>query len=344
MFEPAYHISSELLANVSRIAVLLTELRFKPLTGPVIAELARRAVTLSTHTSTRIEGNPLPLTEVKRLLKMRPARLRESEQEVVNYNDALVELNGLVSQDVAALSAQRILAIHKVVMRGLEEPELCGRFRAEPVVVNDPRSGQTVYLPPDHGEVDSLMGELLAFVARSRGTVDPLILAGLFHKQFVLIHPFTDGNGRTARLATKLLLAELGIDTFPIFSFENYYNKNISRYFATVGAVGNYYEIRDTIDYTVWLEYFTEGLIDELLRVAHELKSVSASPQTALRIHHKRILAYIQRHGYITDKDYARLTDRAKATRALDFRRLMDWGLVERHGKGRNTYYRLKGG
>jgi Fic family protein len=344
MFEPTYHISAQLLANISRISVLLTELRFRPLTGPVVTELARRAVTLSAHTSTRIEGNPLPLTEVKRLLKRRPEHLGESEREVVNYNDALVELNALVEAGEERLTTERILSIHAVVLRDLEEPDLRGRLRAEPVVVNDPRNGQTIYLPPDHGDVAPLLSELLEFIADNQERLDPLVLAGLFHRQFVIIHPFGDGNGRTARLATKLLLAALGVDTFPIFSFENYYNKNVSRYFAAVGVAGNYYEIQDSIDFTQWLEYFTEGIINELLRVGADLALVAASPATTLQRHHKRLLAYIQEHGYITDREYAKLTDRAKATRALDFRRLMDWGLVDRHGKGRSTYYRLAGG
>jgi len=186
------------------------------------------------------------------------------------------------------------------------------------------------------------MKALTTYVARNRDRVDPLILAGVFHKQFVIIHPFTDGNGRTARLATKVLLAAMGIDTFPLFSFENYYNKNTSRYFATVGVSGSYYDVRDTIDFTGWLEYFTDGIIDELLRVAGELATVSASPDTTPQAHHNLVLARIQEHGFITDRDYSRLTDRAKATRSLDFKKLMDWGLIERHGKGRNTHYKLR--
>ena len=186
------------------------------------------------------------------------------------------------------------------------------------------------------------MSALLSFIAQNRKVLDPLILAGLFHKQFVLVHPFTDGNGRTARLATKVLLAEMGLNTFHLLSFENFYNNDITRYFAKVGASGSYHDLRDAIDFTGWLEYFTGGIIDELLRLEGELENVSASPQTTPRPHHLAILDHIREHGFITDRDYSGLTDRAKATRALDFGKLMEWGKIERLGKGRNTHYKLK--
>ena len=158
----------------------------------------------------------------------------------------------------------------------------------------------------------------------------------------VIIHPFIDGNGRTARLATKVLLAALGIDTFPLFSFESYYSRNVSRYFREVGLRGNYYEQKETVDFTPWLEYFSDGIIDEMLRVGGELETTSASPERTLQSHHQAILDHLGRHGFIADRDYAQLTDRAKATRALDFGRLIEQGLIERHGRGKNTHYRLK--
>ena len=141
-------------------------------------------------------------------------------------------------------------------------------------MVNDPRTGNPIYLPPDVEDVKPLMKNLVDFISEHRDQIDALILAGIFHKQMVIIHPFMDGNGRTTRLATKVLLAEMGLDTFNLFSFENFYNKNVTRYFQTVGEFGNYYDLVEQIDFTPWLEYFTEGLIDELLRVQKLLPEV----------------------------------------------------------------------
>lgn len=149
-----------------------------------------------------------------------------------------------------------------------------------------------------------------------------------------------DGNGRTTRLATKVLLAQLGINTFNLFSFERYYNNNVTKYFTMVGERGNYYDL--SVNFTAWLEYFTDGVLDELLRVQKELERSSVSPTSGLTEHHQKILEYIRAHGAITDARYASFTPRAKATRAMDFRSLLDQGLLARHGKGRATYYVLK--
>jgi len=236
-----------------------------------------------------------------------------------------------------------ILRIQKQVVNGLLPASQSGHLRTEPVVVNDPRTGNVVYLPPDAKDVPSLVTALLDYVARAQANIDPLIGAGIFHKQFVLIHPFIDGNGRTTRLATKVLLAALGLNTFNLFSFENYYNRNVTKYFQTVGEFGDYYEQADKTDFTNWLEYFTEGIIDELLRV-EQLLPKALTPETALQPHHQVILDIIKEKGFVTDRDYAARTDRAKATRTLDFQKLVDIGIIERRGQKRGTYYVLAKG
>lgn len=267
MFKPKYRITDRLLASIKRINALVGELNQKKLPKLVLVEMERVARAVSTYASTSIEGNPLPLTEVKRVLKSKPAHVRQSEREVLNYNRVLQELDKKLKAGKVKLSLELILRIQKGVMRGLLPESDWGKLRQKPVVVNDPKSGEVMYLPPDVNEAGSLMEDLVIWVNDAESRIDPLIVAGIFHKQMVIIHPFMDGNGRTTRLVTKVLLAEMGLNTFNLFSFENYYNQNVTRYFATVGEFGDYYELRDKIDFTAWLEYFTEGIIDELLRV-----------------------------------------------------------------------------
>jgi Fic family protein len=187
------------------------------------------------------------------------------------------------------------------------------------------------------------MSALISFVNDNKKVIDPLILAGLFHKQFVIIHPFIDGNGRTCRLATKVLLANLGLNTFNLFSFENYYNNNVTKYFENVGVLGNYYEIVEDIDFTNWLEFFTGGIIDEILRVKKELDKLVSTPEYALSQDQERIIEYIREKGFIIDYDYSLITGRAKATRVMDFNKLISLGVIERKGTGRKTFYILKG-
>ncbi len=342
MFKPKYTISPKLLENIKHIAVLRSELNHKSFPKPVLLELEKNANASSSHSSTSIEGNPLPLTEVKRILKNNPSSIRDTEQEVLNYNNALEHLKKLPKSKNELLNLNLVLEIQKIVMNKLLTKNCLGKIRKEPVFVNNPKTGQTIYWPPDHDDVTCLMKELIDYINENKSKTDFLILSGIFHKQFVIIHPFIDGNGRTTRLMTKHLLANLGLNTFNLFSFENYYNRNVTKYFQKVGEVGNYYDIKNTLDFTEWLEYFTDGIIDELLRVGGELNKLSINPDTQLETYHKKLLKYIEEHGYINDKLYSEITDRAKATRSLDFRKLIDIGLIEKFGKARATYYKLK--
>jgi Fic family protein len=342
MFKPKYSITNKLLGNIKRIAEIVTDLNSRSFPKVVLLEMERRAREISAHSSTSIEGNPLPLTEVKKILKNKPEFVRDSEREVLNYNKALVELNELIKTEKIVLDIHWLERIQKMVTEDLIEKHREGRIRKEPVFVNDPRARKTIYWPPDHQDVIFLLNGLFHFLEKNTQTVDTLILAGIFHKQFVIIHPFIDGNGRTARLATKVLLAKMGLNTFNLFSFENYYNQNVTKYFQEVGLAGNYYDIKDQVDFTSWLEYFTDGIIDELLRVEKELEKEAVSPNTVLKEYHKKLINFIKEKGFITDKDYSGLTDRAKPTRNLDFRKLIGLGIIIKVGKGKATYYKLK--
>ncbi|MBE2198692.1 MAG: Fic family protein [Anaerolinea sp.] len=336
-FNPHYAISPHLLNLIKQIALLVHDLNQQAVPDVVFLEMQAVARAMSTYASTSIEGNPLPLTEVKRLLKQQPAQMRPSEQEVVNYNRVLSQLN---QQPDVPFTAVLIQQIQAGVMADLLPPHQLGQWRREAVVVYDPRSQEIVYLPPNYEDVPMLMAALVAFVQENGERLDPLLLAGLFHKQMVVIHPFMDGNGRATRLATKLLLAGLGLNTFNLFSFENYYNQNVTRYFQHVGLFGDYNELALRLDFTPWLVYFAEGILDELRRVQKQIQQTQLSPATRLQPYHQQVLAYIDEHGFITDKDYGRLTDRAKATRTSDFNKLIDLGLITRQGKGRATHYR----
>lgn len=339
MFTPKYTITDQLLSNIKHINALIQDLNNRHFPKIVLAEFEKTAREVSTYSSTSIEGNPLPLTEVKRVLNSKPENIRDSEKEVINYNQALETLHQFLQSGQLELSLTLILDIHKQVVAGLLPRFESGKLRQKPVVVNDPGTGKVVYLPPDTNKVKDLTTSLIAYIKENSKKVDPLILAGIFHKQMVIIHPFMDGNGRTTRLVTKVLLAKMGLNTFNLFSFENYYNQNVAKYFQTVGEYGDYNELAASIDFTAWLEYFTGGLIDELLRVKKLLPKIGTTPDTRLEPYHLKILKYIRKNGFITDRNYSELTDRAKATRVLDFQKLIELGFIERKGKARSTYY-----
>jgi Fic family protein len=341
MFNPQYKYTKEIVDNIGKIRELVITLNERRFPNTVLAKLEREARALSTFSSTSIEGNPLPLTDVKKILKSRPDNIKDTQREIINYNDALETINEKLEEGSIEFSHELMLDIHKMVVKDLIPKNQTGKYRQEPVFVNDPRTGRTVYWPPDDSDVKPLMDELINFVNQVDSKTGSIIKAGIFHKQFVIIHPFIDGNGRTVRLLTKVLLAQLGLNTFNLFSFENYYNSNLSEYFRKVGVFNNYYDVVNSIDFTQWLEYFTNGIIDELERVS-ELLPKATSLEDRLEDHHYQIIDLIKDKGVIKDSDYAKVTNRSRSSRILDYRKLVDLGLIERKGKGRGTYYVLK--
>lgn len=338
MFKPTYQLTSVLLNNIVKVKNLIRELNDQKFPELVLARFEKDSYAISAHASTSIEGNPIPLTDVRKILKNTPAHIRDTEKEILNYNKALLYLNTLVAKPKPITNAI-ICKTQSIVVEDLMDKKNVGTYRVDPVVVNDPRKRAIVYIPPQADDVKALMNELIGYLEKEYNTIDPLILAGIFHKQFVVIHPFMDGNGRTTRLVTKYLLARMGLDTFQLFSFENYYNQNVTKYFSSVGLLGDYYDLADNIDFTNWLVYFTDGIIDELLRVQKLLKSSSAPNR--LTPYEKVIVAYIKKNGSISKSEYQKITKRACSTQILDFKRLVDKNIISKQGNGKATYYTI---
>lgn len=341
-WQPQYTISNRLLLTIREIVESIGEIKAKHLSHKALARLELSARELSSYASTSIEGNPLPLTDVKQLLKTRKDSIRDTEREVLNYNQALQPLYQAVNQGTFTLSIKAIERVQQQVVDGLmDNPAHCGALRQEPVIIRNPRKvDEIVFIPPDAKDVQPLLLALTQFIDQYIGKIDPIILAGIFHRQHVIIHPFMDGNGRTTRLLTTAILGQTGLDLFEIFSFEDYYNRNITRYFKAVGLEGDYYDIKDKIDFSTWLEYFAEGILDELRRII-KLLPEHANTQPRLESHHQQMLDYIQAQGSITQREYGDISTRSLAARKLDFEKLVQLNLIEAKGVGRGTYYVL---
>lgn len=339
---PKYTISNKLLSTIREIGESVGELKSFHLTDRDFAKLEIEARELSSYASTSIEGNPLPLTDVKRLLKTQKENVRDTEREVLNYNKTLQSLYADVRSNKFKLNIKTLEKIQGQVVHGLmDNPAHCGTLRKAPVIIRNPRKvDEIVFIPPDSKDVKKLTGDLLKFIESNIGKIDPIVLAGIFHRQCVIIHPFIDGNGRTTRLLTTAILGKARLDLFEIFSFENYYNRNITRYFKAVGLEGDYYDLKDDIDFTAWLEYFADGILDELRRVRKTLPEQSAE-KPRLEPHHRQILDYIKEHGSITQREYGAISSRSLASRKLDFDKLLKLDLIKVEGTGRGTYYVL---
>jgi Fic family protein len=128
-------------------------------------------------------------------------------------------------------------------------------------VIRDGRTRAIVYLPPEAKDVPKLMTELVRWINHSK-TIPCPIVASIAHYQFATIHPYYDGNGRTARLLTTLILHLGGYDLKGLYSLEEYYARHLTAYYEaiSVGPSHNYYEGRAEADITQWIEYFVNGM------------------------------------------------------------------------------------
>ena len=280
MWQPRFEISIRLANSLIRIEAAREAVAWLPITPSVLASLRESARLFSTHYSTMIEGNRLTQVEVGEVLgKVAhfPGRERD-EHEVLGYFTALEAVEKMASEP-KPLIQKEIRTIHALVMAGGAKKQAQSPYRDGQNVIRDSRSGGIVYMPPEAGDVPQLMGDLVEWLNRSEKDALPCPLrAALAHYQFATIHPYYDGNGRTARLLTTLVLHRGGYDLKGLYSLEEYYARNLGAYYAalSLGPSHNYYFGRAEADLTGWLEYFCEGM-------AHSFEAVKRTAQDAAK-------------------------------------------------------------
>lgn len=247
-----------------------------PMTPTVQARLRESARLLSTHYSTQIEGNRLTLDEATRVIQRDehfPGRQRD-EQEVLGYYRALDELEKLAARK-AKITEKVIQTLHAVVMGGKRGKVKPTPYRDGQNVIRDSRSGALVYLPPEAKDVPTLMDDLVKWLEKYEKDGLPCPLrAAIAHYQFATIHPYYDGNGRTARLLTTLVLHLGGYDLKGFYSLEEYYARDLPSYYdaLVVGRSHNYYLGRAKADITNWVEYFCIGMAEAFESVQRRSK------------------------------------------------------------------------
>lgn len=275
-FSPRYIITNKIMTDLLRIERAKEQVAHMPLTPAIIRSLRESARLCTTHYSTMIEGNGLSLDQVAAVVKHKghfPGRERD-EHEVLGYYAALAQVTSWGMQRVK-ITGEIVQTIHALVMAG-------GKVRVRPTpyrdgqnVIRDGRSGAIVYLPPEARDVDDLMSALIDWVGKNREMPVPLV-AAIAHYQFATIHPYFDGNGRTARLLTTLILHCGGYDVQGLYALEEYYARNLLAYYEaiSVGDSHNYYMGRADADITRWIEYFIDGVAVSFEKIAHHARAV----------------------------------------------------------------------
>ncbi|WP_432738465.1 Fic family protein [Maridesulfovibrio sp. FT414] len=159
-----------------------------------------------TYDSNRIEGNTLTLREtdlvINKGLTIGGKSLKE-HLEAVNHYEAIQYIREL-SEAGTVFSEKIVKDIHAIILQGIDR-ENAGRYRSVPVAISGSR-----HIPPQPWQVPVLMEQLVAWFAEKESVLHPVILAAEVHERIATIHPFIDGNGRTARLVMNLLLMQRG--------------------------------------------------------------------------------------------------------------------------------------
>ncbi len=261
-FDPPYTITPKITKDLMRIEATKEKVLHLPLTPTVLSSLRETARLYTTHYSTMIEGNRLNPDQVEEVLTHKnhfPGRERD-ESEVKAYYAALTQVEKWVAQGVN-ITEKILQTLHALLMANGRTKVKSTQYRDGQNVIRDARTRTIVYMPPEAKDVKGLMQGLLAWINKNTELPCPLV-AAITHYQFATIHPYYDGNGRTARLLTTFILHLGGYDLKGLYSLEEYYAKNLGAYYESlsIGESHNYYMGRAETDITKWIEYFIEGM------------------------------------------------------------------------------------
>ena len=347
-FVPKYTITEKILNNLTAIAAAREVIEQAHLVPKWEAKLRRQALMRNTHSSTAIEGNKLTLKQVEALAAGKDiAATKKDKQEVLNYFEALERIPELAEK--GKIRSVDLLNIHRIVTKDvMQNSDDSGTFRNRQVFVGKRIFDGTgfkeevEYMPPKTEEVPGLIGEFLGWLNLDKiWEINPVLLAGIAHYEIARIHPFIDGNGRTARLLATLILYLSGFDHRRIFALDDYYDRDRKSYYAALKTAQ-----MNNGDITQWLEYFTTGILssveearDAVLKVSSKRKNGQA--QIALTPKQMRIVEFINVNGKVTNRDLQGLFKISAQAVHKELVKLVELKVIKPVGEGRALHYIL---
>jgi len=345
MFKPNFRYTNKIVSSLISISAAREIILSSPLIPKWEVSLRREAIIHSAHSSTSIEGNRLSLEHVSELANGREIMgIRKDKQEVLNYLNVLNNIDNLTKGN--SICENDILNIHRLVTKDtLDNPDDCGAYRNRYVVVGNRFTGEVFFRPPQNKDVPSLTKDLAQWVnSKKSNELEPVIEAGIIHYEFVRIHPFIDGNGRTARVLATFILYQRGFDAKQFFCLDDYYNSDRQAYYRTLQSVD-----QNTLDITNWLEYFAEGVNvsiqavkQRVIRLSSERLRKAKRGQIALTERQMKIVEFINQNSKITNKDIRNMFKISPQAAHKEIKKLLKLEVVKSVGKGRGLYYALK--
>lgn len=314
MFSPNFKLTAQATKALMSIEADRQAVDGLPIDVAMLASLRETARLVATHYSTLIEGNRLTQIQVREVLKgaQFPGRERD-EREVRHYYRAVEYVEQLAGKP-GKMTEKDIRTIHGLAFNGKVHATA---YRDGQNIIRDSRSGTTIYMPPEATDVPQLMKDLLGWINEQllRQNWPVPIIAAIAHYQFATIHPYYDGNGRTARLLTTLILHKSGYGLKGIYSLDEYYARNLQGYYKalTVGPSHNYYRGRAEADITGFVDYFCLGMAEAFASVRTQATKAAtrgardASPTLrALEPRERKLLELFRAQQTATAADIAR--------------------------------------
>ena len=344
MFKPNFRYTNKIVNDLIQISAARELILNSPFIPRWEASLRREAIIRSAHSSTAIEGNRLSLEQVSDLAQGREVMAtRKDKQEVLNYLNVLEHIDALSEGE--KITEKSLLNIHLKVTEGtLENPSDCGVYRNRYVVVANRLTGEIIFRPPSNEDVPGLMKGLIEWLGSAKAkSLDSIIEAGLTHYEFVRIHPFIDGNGRTARVLATLILYLRGFDLKRFFCLDDYYDSDRPAYYRTLRSID-----QETLDLTGWLEYFTEGVKvsiaavkERIARLSSERLRKTSKGQIALTERQMKIVEKLVNQGEITNREVREMFKISNRAALDELSKLLKLKIIKATGKGRSTRYVL---
>ena len=306
--------------------------------GPWHIELYRHLRSATVGASTRIEGNTLSVAEVDAVIQGDPIDATpQARQEVANYNQALTLVTSLALAPDFTWSNMVFVAINGQILHGLPEDRQ-GRYRDGPVYIGE------AYVGPDATQVPTLIGTLIDWLGSS--DEHPLVRAALLHLNVLAIHPWFDGNGRSARVLSTLELLRAGVRAPELVNIEPYLASNRDEYIAQLQAAHGPTYRPDDHSATEWVEY--------IIRVSTDRLSIDLLLGAALEHDYGRLMATLEQRGEpqewvstlwvaaavpIRTRAVARAFDRSMPWARARLARMIEEGWLRQLGRTRAASY-----
>lgn len=362
MFQPQFKITSNLLTYISRIEAAKALIDHAPLVPAWEAKFRDEALARTVHFGTKIEGNDLTQDQAQQVIRMSDvvdskmmaertgilARERDI-QEVINYRNVINWIDSQqMSQTPAVLNVETLKTVHRLTMFRLIEENYVGNFRDKQVIVRSAANGDVAFRPPVSVEIPYLIDDFFSWLHNPEvADLHPIFRAAITHYQLVYIHPFIEGNGRTARGMATLVLYTNEYDFKRFFSLEQYFDSDVEKYYEALLSVQQHPQK----DLTYWLEYFCYGLALEIEKIKTQVMKLSKDlklkqqlgEQVALSERQILLLELLQNQGEATSQDaQAVLPNVSIDTILRDVKDLVAKGIVIKHGVTKGVTYKLK--